>query len=404
MAPGPEFNFHSTIRFLTIAGLFCIFCRIFSATASADGTAASHPLGKWQELRPMLTVRDTHTATLLADGRILIIGGRDLAPPKEHTLSATEFYLPGKRKFVPGPPLAQDRAYHTATLLRNDNLLICGGFSISRKTLASVECYLPALGQFQPTGEMQVAREMHSATLLADGRVLIVGGLNSDGVVLTTAEIYDPVTGLFCFTDALRYARYGHAAVLLADGNVLICGGRDINSKSVQEAELYDSKAGKFVQIGQMQSDRYRASATLLYDGRILITGGYSSAEARTLKDAEIYDPNTASFTLLGTMCTDRMDHTATLLKDGRVLITGGWSAPTLTAPIASCEIFDPKTETFTPIAPMQTARHEHTATLLENGKILIAGGQGADLAKRDEKGLPQLIQLNSAELLSLEK
>jgi hypothetical protein len=141
--------------------------------------------------------------------------------------------------------------------------------------------------------------------------------------------------------------------------------------------------AGTFTATGDMNSRRLFHTATLLTDGRVLIAGGYMIDASNlnfftTLSSAEIYDPNTGTFTPTGNMTTPRGEHTATLLPDGRVLIAGGGIAnggaladPTL----ASAELYDPGTGAFTATANMNAARWSATATLLDNGKVLIAGG-----------------------------
>jgi hypothetical protein len=126
-------------------------------------------------------------------------------------------------------------------------------------------------------------------------------------------------------------------------------------------------------------------TATLLADGRVLIAGGTAN-DAGVLASAEVYDPKAGKFTATGSMATARYSHTATLLSDGRVLILGGFGATsvpssgcclgtTLPTPLASAELYDPATGRFSPAGSMTTAREGHTATLLADGRVLIAGG-----------------------------
>jgi hypothetical protein len=167
-----------------------------------------------------------------------------------------------------------------------------------------------------------------------------------------------------------------HAAVALHDGRILICGGTsNANVGGVLEtAELYDPVAGTFTPTGAMTAARQGHTATVLPHGEVLIAGGSKNIGFRSeLASAEIYDPNSGAFRTIGSMTTPREGHTATLLRDGRVLIAGG--SPNGIVTTASAEVYDPHTRSFTPIAPMGVPREAHSATLLRNGKVLIAGG-----------------------------
>jgi hypothetical protein len=167
-----------------------------------------------------------------------------------------------------------------------------------------------------------------------------------------------------------------HAAVTLHDGRVLICGGTsNANVGGVLDsAEIFDPIAGTFTPTGSMTVARQGHTATVLPHGEVLIAGGTRNIGFRAqLASAEIYDPNSGTFRAVGSMSTPREGHTATLLRDGRVLIAGG--SPNGIQTTATAEIYNPRTQSFTQIASMGVPREAHTATLLRNGKVLIAGG-----------------------------
>jgi hypothetical protein len=226
------------------------------------------------------------------------------------------------------------------------------------------------------------------AALLANGRVLIVDGPSNIGVRLRsdTVQIYDPVVNTTSLTSSMVPGGVARVLTTLNDGRVLSTGAFPDSA-----AEIYDPSTGRFSLTGRMV-DGNRASeeqsfdvgytATTLKDGRVLIVGGFhynSNLDDQTfLRSAELYDPATGKFTPTGSLKTGRENHTATLLKDGRVLIAGGDEDP-LYKYLASAEIYDPVTGRFSPAGAMTTPRTGQTATLLADGRVLLAGGDNAD-------------------------
>jgi hypothetical protein len=330
----------------------------------------SGPPGGFSLSASLGEVRAAHTATLLTDGRVLVVGGGQGPDLIDGfwVASGAELFDPATTKFSPAGTSAHD--FHTATLLQSGQVLLAGGESgysgYSPVITPTAELYDPTTGSFQITGSLLFAREYHTATLLKDGRVLIAGGARLNGInweSLPFAEIYDPAAGTFSVTGGMNTARFGHTATLLADGRVLVTGG------GTASAEVYDPVAGSFTPIGNMNLPRSYHAATLLLNGQVLISGGSTSAIA------EVYDPPANSFQTVGSLRTPRMWHSATRLADGTVLIAGGWDP--FSGSFSSAEIYDPTSGSFTRTADMNFDRLMHTATLLSDGSVLVIGGAG---------------------------
>jgi hypothetical protein len=264
------------------------------------------------------------------------------------------------------------RASHTATLLSNGTVLLVGGMHGAG---ATAEAYDPARESFSLAGRMVLERGGgHAAVLLPDGSVLLTGGWTGPSVT-AGAERYDPRTSIFSVTGTMIGARSAHTATLLPTGEVLIAGGFD-GSRRLETAELYDPRAGTFRSTGSMTEPRSEYAAALLADGRVLMTGGNRNSD-QVLASAEIYDPRTGAFSRVGNMTVIRHKHAATALRDGKVLVLGGSDARDGRGRYSSAEMFDPNTGTFTAVSDMNAARFKlpHAVVLLQTGQTLVAGG-----------------------------
>lgn len=299
-----------------------------SSTFSAAGSMADSHVG--------------HTATLLSTGKVLIA---------DQTNSIAELYDPTTGTFTATGTLTTGYM-HTATLLLNGKALLIGGIRGSDDIiLSSAELYDPVNGTFTANGSMNTARMAHTATLLSNGKVLISGGADYHSVdfveynITNSAELYDPVNSTFTAIGNMIIARGGHTATLLPNGKVLLSGGIDTKLIPLSSAELYDPTTGTFTATNNMviaHGDGH--TATLLSNGKVLIAGGGDMGEL-PIANAELYDPTTGTFTTTGNMTKSRVYHTATLLPNGKVLITGGKDKDG--SPLTSVELYDPATGTF---------------------------------------------------------
>ena len=315
-------------------------------------------------------------AVRLKDGRVLVMDFGD-----------AELYDPTTGTFTVTGPESPARWWPSLTLLPDGSVLVAGGGvgADGKAMYRSADLYNPKTGKFTPTGSMGTARESHTGTLLSNGDVLIAGGDNNTTGTLASAELYDPLAGRFASAGSLPSPRDYHTATLLNDGRVLFTGGYSSFGKApLAAADLYDPRTGRFTRAGSMKAGRAFGTTTLLADGRVLIAGGTPDPLAgawSSLASAEVFDPATNEFTPTGSMATRRIQASATLLLDGRVLIAGGWdsngpkNADGTSSFLASAEIYDPKAGTFGATGSMTVGRAEQAAALLEDGRALIVSG-----------------------------
>lgn len=327
------------------------------------------------------SARFSHTATLLKNGKVLIVGGSgkpfiggvDTEELLGAALASADLYDPTKGIWLVTSSLSVPRIEHTTTLLANGKVLVAGGSSeISGKELGSAELYDPVTDIWSITGDLVTPRVYHTATLLTNGKVLVVGGSDGVGIKYASAEIYDPVTGTWSKTGDLNAPRAYHTATLLANGKVLVVGYGTTGKTST--SELYDPTTGKWTQTGNLVFPHGVHTATMLTNGMVLVAGGCIT-EHDTVKvsaKVEIYDPSTNSWSEAASLKYARCSNTATLLPNGNVLITGGNIGVRQSATV---ELYDPSAKTWTVAENILSKRSHHTATLLPNGKVLIAGG-----------------------------
>jgi hypothetical protein len=319
----------------------------------------------------VLTLNGVAASSLLAEVSTIQDAIVTAAPPSVDTFAASTHSM------------NTARYGSTATLLLNGKVLIAGGQN-NFVTISSTELYNSVIDTFAAsTPSMNAARFGATATLLPNGKVLIAGGQGS-AAPLTSVELYDPIANTFAAaTPAMNMntARSFATAILLPNGKVLIAGGSFLSS-----TELYDPVTNTFAPAAStpvMNTGRTWATGTLLPNGKVLIAGGaVNMSQSGALASTELYDPVTNTFAPAAStavMNAVRYVATATLLPNGKVLIAGGTHDGNIG--LSSTELYDPVTNTFAASTPdMNTARFVATATMLPNGKVLIAGGVSFDV------------------------
>ena len=334
--------------------------------------------------------RWSHSATLLNDGRVLIVGGKE---KPYGSIPSTEVFDPGNNSWSSAGNTLNPRGEgHTSTLLNNGQVLITGGTEDN-----SSELYNPDANSWEYTNSMTNARKWASATLLTDGRVIIAGGDDSSrsgSKKLNTAEIYNPSTNQWSPTKNMNDSHSGHSATII-DGKLLIVG-RD-------SAELFDPSTGLWELAGKPVRARSTGStATTMANGKVLVTGGewvhggflqgtkggglYTAGSIGTgtgndggkhpmihmpiiipLEDVELYDAENDIWQSTDKMSEGKRHHKAILTTDDKVIVIGN----------IQIEIFDPNTQTWSTMGNLNYDHGEsHTATLMLNNKILVTGGR----------------------------
>lgn len=311
---------------------------------------------------------------------------------------------PGGNSHLSVPILSNPLDVTRPPLFANALVVDAGGISISKTVRISWE---NPDGYNPLPGTLSQPRGLHRATALgADPRdsrtgVLVTGGGGGDllaPLATNTTELYDPLTRTFSSGPLLSVARTYHNAVRLADGRVLICGGAASTGVVTATCELYDPVTSTLSPTGSMTAPRIGHPITLLNDGRVLVSGGLATyvdvsanfnAVLNTAQNtAEIYDPATGTWSAVATtMNAKRSGHTQTLLNDGRVLIAGGLSggvASTFGGDVplytALCQVFDPATGAFAAAPALAVARGFHAASVLGDGRVLLTGGAISDI------------------------
>ncbi len=349
--------------------------------STARPVAAS---GIWLPTGPVIVNRANHTATLLPNGQVLIVGGGRGSDGGGELLGAGERYDPATNRWIFSGNMRYARIGHTATTLTDGRVLVIGGQATLNEDgpprgggiSPTTEIYDPATDRWTQGVSLGTPRAYHSATLLSDGRVLIVGGLTataaeSTPTPLATTELYDPRTNSWSPGGVLATGRALHAAVRLPNGEVIAIGGNTsavYNAPAIAEVERYNPATNQWRAGRSLPTTDNLAAATLLADGRILAVG-YGQAAIVLL-----YDPNADGWVTGAAPGVKIAPDTATPLPNGQVLVIGGRNYA-VAGEQGLAALYDPATDTWGALPNTRTFRQGHTATALADGRVLIAGG-----------------------------
>lgn len=326
--------------------------------------------------------RAHHTATRLADGKILLVGGS--RSPDEY-LTTVEIYDPEKDASFQVAPLQTARHDHSATLLMDGRVLVIGGYNGAEQWLSDAEVYDPSMDTWIVVPPLYSHGVWHTATLMKDGRVLVVGGTISAGYGSGTerVEVFEPKTMSWTEATSLDYKRSSHTAQLLLDGRVLVAGGAGNNDvPEGGDALLYDPPTNTWVTTSPMICPPLLAQSVRLQDGRVLVAGGFVAGEPvpKVITSAEIYDPVSDTWTAAAFLSEPRYAHALILLPDGQVLAVDGarewdsvWNERSF---VSQLEIYDPNEDRWNSGGNLLRSGAFGAAALLSDGRIWVTGGQ----------------------------
>jgi hypothetical protein len=344
---------------------------------------------------PLASPRSGHTATLLADGRVLAVGGEDIVT--RDPLRSVEVFDPETETWNSGSPLPEPRSNHRAVLLADGRVLVMGGgrsapigAASGVAVLSSALLYDAEQDRWTTTGSMLEGRSHFEALLLPSGKVLVAGG-GSDrhdngsectgspncgplGDTLASAELYDPEAGTFSATGSMRESRSLFTLTMLSAGQVIAAAGMNDSREGFRSTEVYGPESDSWHDGPQLASEeRVFHSAASLPSGRLLIGGG-KLPDTHMLATVDVVDLDGRAMVAPSLSIPHTVGRFVEL-ESGRVLSVGGFQCPNPCTPIGDVEVFDEQTMSWSQLPPLQAQRAGHTATRLADGRVLVVGG-----------------------------
>jgi hypothetical protein len=309
----------------------------------------------WTTTASMATARAWHTATLLADGRLLVAGGADKGN------ASAELFDPATSTWATVGPMKRERASHTAALLPDGRAIVVGGGTVE------TELFDPVTGTFSSGPPMHSARSGHSMVETPTGALIVVGGTGMfPGEEWGWERMSATLTG-WSVGNAVSIPGYGSVSTLLADGRVLVAGG-----DTYFHVAVLATSTNTAMSVPLPLEPRDGVAAAALADGSVLLIGGGDSPGVDRCVPSTSGGPGTLS--PAAPLLVGRSFHRAATGADGSVLVVGGRVGNDL---LASVERFDPATGAWASVGALQAARVGHTLSVLQDGSLIVTGGQG---------------------------
>jgi hypothetical protein len=336
-----------------------------------DGMALRYPAlldPLWITTGNLIWERSGHTAALLQDGRVMVMGGAAVA-------NSVELFDPSTNTWSVGPSMESWRTGHVSGTLSNGDVLVAGGIGPQ----GAAERYDVQQEAWIPAGFLTLDRDNPGACALANNGFLVVGGRTGQDVPVASAEVYNPATNQWSVVAPMTAGARSHTtASLLNDGRVLVAGGLGEGAQQMLDtAQVYDPVTNQWSDAAPLNVGRFSHTATVLpnNNGTVLVVGGQGGGVALT--SAEIYDPVANLWIPAASMAQLRQDHTASLVLSSNQVVVVGGRLPVGVNALSSSEMYDIGTNTWVSLGNLLFPRRGHTATTLQNGRVLVAGGEG---------------------------
>jgi N-acetylneuraminic acid mutarotase len=333
--------------------------------------------GAWQPFPSLLTARLDHTATTLADGRILVVGGEQRfevgdEDVRAEALRSVELYLPAAGLWTQAAPLHQARAGHRALLLPDGTVLIFGGYVQGADRLIDVttaERFDPTSGSWTELDGPDGSTIVDAPVVLRDGRVFTIGGFGTWPDGRMRPELFDPTTNTWSKGSRAPEIRVYPAVTQLPDSTVLVAGGAldipDGPPGPTDDAWRYDPVADTWRRVASMAFEVFDGRAFSLPDGRVLVID-----DSR----AQVYDPVADRWTALAAGRGSRTNNNVTLLPDGRILLAGSSSCSEFSEVV---EIYDAARDQWIDAGTIAIGSEAALVVLPDGRAVTIGGGWG---------------------------
>ncbi len=359
----------------------------------------------------MRSQRAFHTATVLVDGRVLVAGGVSAPDPNDYlaqvgvngALQTAELFDPTSGAFqsLPNAPTCDPhndelcmlaaRAHQSASLLlpRSDVLLAGGEPTVNFSSGSTIAEYFEyATSRFSDGPKMTVPRSRQASCVLDPSQDwLFAGGSDTAFQPTDSIELFETGTGDFSEVEKLSVARSGATAVAYP-GGVVVIGGWEVDASQIPSGLKASNRVDR-IEFGGgaptassffLQEARAEHTAVLLTDGqgapKVFVCGGLSSNITKAaIVSCEMVDPVAEASSLLCDLDEPRWEHTATVLQGNRVLISGGFQSGALSAALNTAVLMNPLETCSRKQLSMVSKRGGHTASLLQNGMVVLVGG-----------------------------
>ena len=314
----------------------------------------------WHDANSTTIPRAFPAVVVLANGNLLVTGG---VTTGNLPTATTDIYDQKLGIWKPGPTMGSKRVGHTATLLKDGTVLVVGGETGTGITASAELLNTTGIAAYSLMS-LTFARAGHAAVLIGDGKVLVTGGSDSVGHTWKQAEAYDPIGHRWLPAGNMAFPRTALSMRMLPDGSAIAIGG-DKNGTS----ERYSPSSNSWSGLAQMSSVRYNSASVVLRDGRILVAGGIASANP--ISSAEVFTPSTSTWSAVSNMKSSRASFSLTIVPNG-VLASGSYSKLGTTN---TTELFHPGNSTWSPAEPMNRSRGAQGYGVLPSGSVIEIGG-----------------------------